>query len=386
MTALLAFVMLAVPALTTVQAARYPDIVGHWAETGIEYWSSAGVLTGYPDGRFRPDGLITRAEMSQVLKGFKNLSAYGANPFKDMKASDWYYASVLKCVQAGYIAGYEDSTFRGAGNLTREEAISMVSRTIPLTGAQTCDTTINDPNTISEWAKGSVYAMINARHVPGFSNHSIPKITKYASNTIAATDLATRAFVVGLLYSVAIAPTVTPTVTPASGTSAALPPGGGRRPAVTPSAPGAETYNLAVSIQETTRGGGGKIVGPYVRDYLAPDVVIAQIVPWIIAERADFKTAYGDPFARAIMEEGLTAYGASDAAWRDYVDKYIEDVKENTHGSVSDLKDLAKSKAAIGEVGVGTWVLVYNVQQGDAADAAGNLVYRQYTATVTIAK
>ena len=374
----------------TAQATRYPDIVGHWAEAGIVYWSSAGVLAGYPDGTFKPDEHINRAEMAQVLTGFAKLNEMAPNTFIDMNPSHWYYASVLKCVQAGYIAGFEDNTFRGQEFLTREQAIAMVARTVPLPETPACDVAINDPNTISPWAIGTVNAMINARCVPGFSNHYIPVIPGFRTNTIAATNLATRAFVVELLYTVIyypVTPTATPTPepTPTCTPAPAKPGEGGGWLAIT-TTPNRNVYTVGVSIQETTRGGKGAIYGPYPRSYLASDVEIILIVSQIIAERVDFKQAYDDPYAGAIMDEGFTAFVSSNPQdWENYVDKYMGDVTIVPNGSATkDMRPAARNRATIGEAGAGIWALTYNIQQGTETDSAGDPVFRVYTVTITI--
>ena len=61
----------------------------------------------------------------------------------------------------------------------------------------------------------------------------------------------------------------------------------------------------------------------------------------------------------------------------------IGDVAENPHG-YKDLKPYAATQATIGEIGYGTWVLVFDVRQGTNLDSYGTPLYRQYTVTLEI--
>jgi hypothetical protein len=53
--------------LPTVTAAGITDTTGHWAQVHIEKWISDGLITGYPDGSFKPDNSITRAELVTLV-------------------------------------------------------------------------------------------------------------------------------------------------------------------------------------------------------------------------------------------------------------------------------------------------------------------------------
>ena len=99
--------------LPTVTAAGMSDTTGHWAEVHIDKWISDGLITGYPDGSFKPDNSITRAELvALVNRAFDIPNQNLTSSFSDIKASDWFYSDVISGQAAGYISGYPDGTFR----------------------------------------------------------------------------------------------------------------------------------------------------------------------------------------------------------------------------------------------------------------------------------
>ena len=77
---------------------EYTDISGSWARSEINAASAAGVIGGYPDGSFRPDAAITRAEAVRIMNallGRDSLAVESENPWSDVDESDWYYMDVL---------------------------------------------------------------------------------------------------------------------------------------------------------------------------------------------------------------------------------------------------------------------------------------------------
>lgn len=75
----------------------FNDIDKHWAKTAIEKAYAAGIINGYPDGTFRPDAKITRAEATKMLNKAYNIKQDGtANKFWDVKSGAWYYQDVMK--------------------------------------------------------------------------------------------------------------------------------------------------------------------------------------------------------------------------------------------------------------------------------------------------
>jgi hypothetical protein len=94
----------------------------HWAYDGINKLVGEGIIIGYPDGTFKPEGNITRAELVKIVNMvFEFTEKQEDTNFTDVNAEDWFYENVLIAQYAGYIVGYPDGTFKPKGLITREE-------------------------------------------------------------------------------------------------------------------------------------------------------------------------------------------------------------------------------------------------------------------------
>lgn len=172
--------------ITTVSAADFSDTSGHWAEGVIEKWSNAGVVNGYEDGTFLPDANITRAELAKIISTAKQYTALADISFTDVSADDWYVEDLRKCVAQGVIGGYEDGTFKPDNAVTREEAATMFQRAYKVNTEGLLSFSDND--SISEWAKTSITALVGAGVING-----------YEDGTFAPAASITRAEVVKIL-------------------------------------------------------------------------------------------------------------------------------------------------------------------------------------------
>lgn len=91
--------------ITTTFAADFSDINGHWAESTINKWKDKEIITGYPDGTFKPDAPVTRAELAKVLtEAFELKEKTSLEKYDDMDNSKWYY-SYVECSEK-YIPVY----------------------------------------------------------------------------------------------------------------------------------------------------------------------------------------------------------------------------------------------------------------------------------------
>ena len=93
----------------------------YWAYGAIMSLCSQGIVSGYPDGTFKPDNPITRAEFVSIMDKVLKLPAYSPQTptFSDVSSSDWCYQSVETAVYAGIAKGYDDGTFRPGNDITR---------------------------------------------------------------------------------------------------------------------------------------------------------------------------------------------------------------------------------------------------------------------------
>ncbi len=114
--------------------AKFSDVeAGSIVETAVLKLVDKGIISGYPDGTFKPDGSITRAEFAAVITRFKGIAdsvaADAVTGFADLDAdagSAWAKPYVKAAVDAGIINGFNDGTFRAGESVTYEQAIKML--------------------------------------------------------------------------------------------------------------------------------------------------------------------------------------------------------------------------------------------------------------------
>lgn len=127
--------------LTPVGEARehLADVKGHWAETEILDLADQKVLTGYPDGTFKAEKPITRAEFATVLsRAYELPPAKESAGFRDMK-DHWAQDAVRRLTVAGIIEGYPDGTFHPSEKITRAEMVTMIQRAVESLHGLTAD-------------------------------------------------------------------------------------------------------------------------------------------------------------------------------------------------------------------------------------------------------
>ena len=146
------------------------DIKGHWAYDSIKQFIEKGYINGYEDKTFKPNNSITRAEFVKIINKVFNFTEQGKENFKDIEIGAWYYADICIGVNAGYINGYEDGTFRPNEAITREEAASIISTITNLYGNSNLK--FVDDNKIASWAKSSVYALAEAKIMTGYEDNT----------------------------------------------------------------------------------------------------------------------------------------------------------------------------------------------------------------------
>ena len=145
----------------TRSGCMFPDVPnGYWASCDIDKLAINDVVVGYPDGYFKPNRNISRAEFATMLvKGF-NLDNCGLTRgcmFKDVPQSNWANPAIAKAVDENLLAGYPNGTFEPNHPVTRAEALTSIAK------GMTCDidqckadeilSKYADGNTVPNWAK-----------------------------------------------------------------------------------------------------------------------------------------------------------------------------------------------------------------------------------------
>ncbi len=104
---------------------------GAWYNNSVATLEKAGVIVDTAKvGAFRPDEAITRAELAAMLAQFSDAKPVKGVKFSDVSADHWAYDAIAIAAKMGWIEGYPDGTFRPDATITRAEMMTLVNRTL----------------------------------------------------------------------------------------------------------------------------------------------------------------------------------------------------------------------------------------------------------------
>ncbi len=147
------------------------DITGHWAENNINRLVSFGFIGGYPDGSFKPDAAITRAEFATVLiKAFK-LTLQGGKVFADTNGH-WAKEPIATAAAHGIVSGYDDNAFGPDDLVTREQMAVMIVQAAKLAPAAG-ETPFADSGSVSIWARDAVNVATENGIMKGYPDNTV---------------------------------------------------------------------------------------------------------------------------------------------------------------------------------------------------------------------
>lgn len=146
--------------------ANLKDIKGHWAQADIEELVGEKVITGFPDGTFRPELPVTREQFVLMLnRALKLPDPEKKSGLADIPAGYKYASEIYAAKEAGIIHGYEDDTFRPNQTATRAEIAQMLAVALKLSIDSKPVQLFKDVPA-GYWAAGSIQALSKA----GISN------------------------------------------------------------------------------------------------------------------------------------------------------------------------------------------------------------------------
>lgn len=149
-----------------------PNTYG-WAVEPVELLAGAGVVDGIDGKHYEPGRSITRAELTSILvKALRLPAATVQTAFTDVPAQEWYAGCIAAATQAGLVKGYDDGAFRPDGMVTREELATVLARGLELTPPQDANLTFTDSVEISAWAKESLIALAATGLAQGYPDGS----------------------------------------------------------------------------------------------------------------------------------------------------------------------------------------------------------------------
>ncbi|OPY63610.1 MAG: Cellulosome-anchoring protein precursor [Pelotomaculum sp. PtaU1.Bin065] len=164
------FAVMAVENAEAALAAAFNDIAGHWAYDNINKLVALDAVSGYPDGSFKPDNTITRAEFATALVKAFQLADNGGKTFADT-AAHWAKDYVAAAAASGIVSGYDADTFGPDDLITREQMAVMIVKaagSAPAAG----ESQFSDSGGISGWAADAVAAATENGIIKGYPDNT----------------------------------------------------------------------------------------------------------------------------------------------------------------------------------------------------------------------
>ncbi|MGI2296863.1 S-layer homology domain-containing protein [Paenibacillus sp. GXUN7292] len=182
------------------QQLHLKDIKEHWARAAIEKAVQLQIVRGYDDQTFHPDKAVSRQELIVMLdRALKPAGDGEAASFTDQaKIGAWAKDSIARAVQAGWLTGYTDGSFRPGNGISRAEMSVVLAKAAKLIVEDHADTSFADDASIPVWAKGSIAAAVEEGLLQGRGNNRFA-----ASGTVTRAEAAIIA--VRLLERMAVA-------------------------------------------------------------------------------------------------------------------------------------------------------------------------------------
>ncbi|TYQ24730.1 S-layer homology domain-containing protein [Pseudanabaena sp. UWO311] len=147
---------------------------GYWAQTFIQELASRDIIKGFPDGGFRPNDPVTRAQFAAMLnKAVKKSPIRGGVTFVDVASSYWAASAIQTSYTTGFMSGYPGNVFEPTQNIPRVQVLVSLANGLNYSASQAPETilqTYADASGIPNYARNSVAAATENRLVVNYPN------------------------------------------------------------------------------------------------------------------------------------------------------------------------------------------------------------------------
>lgn len=176
---------------------NFDDVKSHWAQESVNNIAARLQLEGTGNNTFSPNRSIDRSEFATIVASGLGLMRQGVSgtPYSDVAPSSWYHDAVKIASEFGIIKGFEDGGFHGSEQITREQGIAMIARSLQVVQPQEALSTLeinqilapySDMDQISGYARESVAQLIKAGILQGIGKQQLnPKAAMTRAETAA---------------------------------------------------------------------------------------------------------------------------------------------------------------------------------------------------------
>lgn len=181
-----------VTAQTLAQTTTLSDLQGYWGQAYVEALAQRSYIGGFPDGTFRPNTFITRAQFAAIAAKALNLPAAGSSRiFVDVPGNFWAAGAIAAVSNAGLVGGFPDGTFRPDDRITRAQALVILTKALRTSNPDLAGlNSYTDVAAVPDWAKDSLARAANAGIIVNFPS----------ANLIEPNRVSTRGEVAALMY------------------------------------------------------------------------------------------------------------------------------------------------------------------------------------------
>lgn len=159
----------------SASAQNFTDIAGYWAEQYVSALAQRQIIGGFPDNTFKPNHPITRAQFAAIAVRAFNLPMGGSGAFVDVPNNYWAAAAIRAVSNASLVTGFPDGTFRPEERITRAQALVVLTKAL---GNRTTPNPAAleryvDRQAVPEWALDSMARAANAGIIVNFPNANL---------------------------------------------------------------------------------------------------------------------------------------------------------------------------------------------------------------------
>lgn len=166
---------LIIQAPAQAQTVTFSDVSSdYWAKGFIQELANRGVLSGFPDGSFRPNQPVTRAQFAAMVRqAFRKSPIRPAVSFTDVPETYWAIGAVREAYTTGFMSGFPEGNFLPDANISRSQVLVSLANGMGYAANSSVNNTLqvySDGNAIQDWARPSIAAATEKQIVVNYPN------------------------------------------------------------------------------------------------------------------------------------------------------------------------------------------------------------------------